>query len=325
LNPLDQPATVERLHRLAAQGLLSPDALDRAVALVKPVPAQVSRTRIELALVIVGGPALMSIVVSQGEGLRRLALLAAMGAVVLLVAAYGLLRGLDRPQGRAALAVAGALAGVPLLAAGQIYQPEAVQLLPAVAWVALLLTLALLSGSVALQVLLMGVLNATLFLAWNGQPSLFSLSAAAVTLWAVNGAWLVATSLPRLRRGGRPHWQRRVALAMTTVAGTAVLVFLPFKLVASGAVINLLTDVLAPAAVIVAGVFLVHQYRRREPDPVALTLMTACATLTATTMPLGLMFGLNFCTVPLLAMLVMLQLATAVLLLRRAARKGAAR
>ena len=324
MNPLDQPATVERLRRLAAQGLLSPDALDRAIALLQPSRGQVSRNRIELALVILVGPSLMFIVASQGEGLRRLGMLAAMGAVVLLIAAYGLLRGLDRPQGRAALIVAGALVGVPLLAAGQIYQPEAVQLLPFVAWFALLLTPALLAGSAALRVLLMGVLNVTLLLAWLGLPSLFTVSAAAATLWALNGAWLAAIELPRLRAGARPQWQRRVALSLTMVAGTAVLVFLPFKLVFYGLTINPLNDLLVPAGVIASGIALVNLYRQREPDPVALTLMVTCVTLTVTTLPTGLMFGLNFCTVPLLVMLAALQLATALLLLRRAARKAVA-
>ncbi len=215
-SPLNQPATPERLRILASEGVLSPEALERALYLtgVLPDAARWRRIASVMLLLLAAAFTLSGIIfffAYNWADMPRFAKFGLIELVLLTLVALAYYRGLDHIVGKASLLGAAVLVGALLAVFGQVYQSGADSY-------ALFLTWALLIGGwvaigrfVPLWLLFWGLLNLSLGLYWQQRlpydemylwQVLFVLNAICLFVWEIarhrTMKWLQPRWFPQL-------------------------------------------------------------------------------------------------------------------------------
>lgn len=200
---LDQSATPERLRLLASEGVLSPEALERALHLtgVLPDAARWRRVASVMLLLLAAAFTLSGIIfffAYNWADMPRFAKFGLIELVLLALVALAFYRGLDHIVGKVSLLGAAVLVGALLAVMGQEYQSGADSY-------ALFLTWALLIGGwvaigrfVPLWVLWWGLLNLSLGLYWE-QRLTYDEMGLWQTLFILNAAWLLWWEIARHR------------------------------------------------------------------------------------------------------------------------------
>ncbi len=265
-SPLDLSATPERLHALAQAGVLSPQALERALWLAVASPARPAWRRFLSAVLLgFGSLLLLSGVIYffayNWAALHRFGKLGLLLGAILAscVAAWRLGEGL---AGQFALLFAAVLVGPLLAVYGQAYQTGADPYGLFLGWALLVLPWVALARFGPLWLFLLLLLDTALFLYWvqilSGEGT-----ALIVMLAGLNGGAWVVHELLALRGvswlSGR--WLPRVLATMTMAPLLALgeyVVMLPRKADAwSGLALGLLV-------VVMVLVYLFHRYVRSE-------------------------------------------------------------
>lgn len=324
MDPLDQPATAERLRGLAAAGLLSPAELERALALAGHLPSPRAWARFAGAALLLAGAALLLAGIFfffayNWAELHRFAKFALIQAAVLAAAGYALWRGLERIDGQAALFAACALVGALLAVFGQVYQTGADSYALFLTWAVLIAAPTLLARSAPLWMLLMALLMLALNYGWEQRiadhwqlrdTARFALSAALLLGWELargrGAAWM------------RPPWYGRALLAVATFWACSLL----FSAISSGWYLTSgdVVYAIAPLAALGLGALAAWHYARVAPDLPALSVL-AIGAIAVATAQLSHWIGFDSAGgVLLLGLLVLAQVAGATLLLLRAAR-----
>lgn len=200
---LNQPATPERLRILASEGILSPEALERALHLtgVLPDAARWRRVTSVMLLLLAAAFTLSGIIfffAYNWADMPRFAKFGLIELVMLALVALAFYRGLDHIVGKVSLLGAGVLVGALLAVMGQEYQSGADSY-------ALFLTWALLIGGwvaigrfVPLWLLWWGLLNLSLGLYWE-QRLPYDEMGLWQTLFVLNAIWLLLWEMARNR------------------------------------------------------------------------------------------------------------------------------
>ncbi len=324
MHPLDQPATAERLRWLAAQGLLGPAALERALATAGHLPTPRAWSRfLSQALLVLGAALLLAgtffFFAYNWDGLHRFVKLGLLMGGVAATGGFALWRGLERSAGQVALFAACALIGALLAVFGQVYQTGADSFALFLSWAALIAAPALLARNAPLWLLLLALLNLSLSL-FLDQRVVAAASLLQPALFALNAAWAIGWELGRARAGawmGSP-WYMRVGLCVAAFWGTAtVLQLLTRGWVIIAGELPLLAGALAALAL---GGAAAYYYRWRSPDLPALSLLALCAIVLATAQVSEWIGWDDAGSFLALSALVSAQLIGATALLRRAAR-----
>ncbi|GAB4441607.1 MAG: hypothetical protein OHK0015_39100 [Chloroflexi bacterium OHK40] len=323
MDPLDQPASAVQVRRLAAGGLLGPAEAERALALAGVLPSPRAWVRFGAVALLVAGTALclaglFFFFAYNWADLHRFAKFALLQAAVLMTASYALWRGLERLDAQVALFAACALVGALLAVFGQVYQMGADSYTLFLSWAALIAIPTFLARNAPLWMLLVALLNLSLFFAWEqrlGAPgelrddALFALNALAVGVWAWargrGNAWM------------RPSAYERALFALATCCGSAVLLDVIEGSDPSVGVVAWL----APLAALALAAVAVTYYLRRAPDLVALSLLALAAIVVLTAQAWRWIGSDDAFGVLALGVLVLAQVAVATLLLLRAARR----
>lgn len=325
MNPLDQPATAARLRRLAAQGLIGPAALERALAAAGQLPAARDWSRfLSRALLLLGAALSLAGVffffAYNWDALHRFAKLGLLMGAVAATGGYALWRGLDAGAGQVALFAACVLIGALLAVFGQVYQTGADSFALFLSWASLIVVPTLLARNAPLWMLLLALLNLSLALfleqrtmiVWGEHPA---------ALFALNAAWVIGWELGRGRSGAwmRSPWYRRAGLAVAAFWGTAA----ALQLITRGWVVlagelALLAGALAAFAL---GGVAAYYYLRRSPDLPALSLLALCAIVLVTAQASEWLGWDDAGSFLALSALVIVQLIAAAALLLRAARR----
>jgi uncharacterized membrane protein len=221
-DPLELPATTARLRRLAHDGHLSADALDRALALAGHTSTLPDWRRfVDILLLLLGAALSLSGVffffAYNWADMPRLAKLGLIEGAIVLAVALAAYRGLSSLAGRVALLAAAVLVGALQAVFGQVYQTGADSYLLFLIWALLITGWVAIGGYAPLWLLLLALLNLSLGFYWI-QVLGASDTALYVALAALNAVWLLAWELAQ-RRGiawlsGR--WMPRV-VALTTI------------------------------------------------------------------------------------------------------------
>lgn len=330
MDPLDQPATAERLRRLAAGGLLSPAELELALARTGHLPAPRAWARFAGAALLLAGAALLLAGIFfffayNWADLHRFAKLALIQAAVLATGGYALWRGLARLDAQVALFAACALVGALLAVFGQIYQTGADSYTLFATWAALILLPTLLARNAPLWMLLVAVLHVALITVWEqrigGRSELrdsahFALAAALLIGWELargrGAAWM------------RPPWYGRALLVVAAGWGLSLI----FSAISQDWFLTGAEPgyVVAPLLALALGGAAIFYYRRVSPDLPALSLLALCAIVVVTVQVLNWVSWDNSLGILFLGGLVLAQVAAAtVLLLREARAMGVAR
>lgn len=324
MSSLELPATAERLRWLAGRGLLDAATLERALGAAGHLPTPRAWARFfSLTLLVVGAALAVAGVffffAFNWDGLHRFAKLGLLAGTVAITGALALWRGLERVEGQVALFAACALLGALLAVFGQVYQTGADAFLLFATWAALILVPTLLARNAPLWMLLLALLNLSLFL-YIEQRVVTGYSQRFVALFALNAVWTFGWELGRGRAGAwmASPWYRRAALTLAAGWGTLTLLqAITGRWFPNGAEPELLVGALA--ALVLGGVA-VYYYRWRAPDLPSLSLLALCA-ITLITAQLSEWIGwddaLSFLV---LSVFVVAQLVGASLLLVRAAR-----
>lgn len=324
MNPLDQPATAERLRWLAGQGQLRPAALERALDAAGHLPTPRAWARfLNLALLVLGATFTLAGVffffAYNWDGLHRFVKLGLLAGAVAATGGFAVWRGLERIEGQVALFAACALLGALLAVFGQIYQTGADSFLLFATWAALILAPTLLARNAPLWMLLLALLNLSLLI-FLEQRSALGYATRIAALFALNAAWVVGWELGRARAGAwmASPWYRRVGLVLAAGWGT----FTALQAITGDWLV--LADeppvlVGALAAVLLGGAAAFY-YRWRAPDLPTLSLLALCAIMLVTAQLSEWIGWDDAGGFLLLSAAVVAQLAVASLLLVRAAR-----
>ena len=217
-DPLDAPASPARLYGLAAQGHLSPAALDKALSLAGVIPDKRSWHRfISRMLLFLGAAFVLAGVIFffayNWAAMGRFLKFGLVEAGIVAAAAMAWHRGLDSLVGKVSLLVAAALVGPLLAVYGQVYQTGADPYGLFLAWAVFVVGWVVISAFPALWLLLLVLLNTAVILFWKqvldpyGESvamfeALFALNAAALAAWEwlawPRVAWLKGRWIPRL-------------------------------------------------------------------------------------------------------------------------------
>jgi len=221
-DPLELPATPARLRRLAHDGHLSADALDRALALAGYTPTLPDWRRfVDILLLLLGAALSLSGIffffAYNWADMPRLAKLGLIEGAIVLAVALATYRGLGSLAGRVALLAAAVLVGLLQAVFGQIYQTGADSYLLFLIWALLIAGWVAIGGYAPLWLLLLALLNLSLSFYWT-QVLGAADTALSLALAALNALWLLAWEFAQRRGiawlGGR--WMPRV-VALTTI------------------------------------------------------------------------------------------------------------
>lgn len=291
----------------------------------RPSPRRAVALSVGALLLLLAIIAILQAPSALGLSLHRFAELALLAGCALAPAGYAA-RGLAQAEGKAALFVACALVGLPLLRAAAIYQLEGYTFAVLLAWGLLCLIPAVLSGLAALWLLTLGLLNLGLFQLW-GSPTENGDFARPAALFGLNALWLITiwgAQAVDARRAA--PWLERAALALAAWFGVAAgysalsgIALLPSP---EQTAYLLATAPAAVGALAIASAAARRYLRRR--DLTALAVLVTGGTLAFILTPVIERWGLNFCTIPLLLLAAALVLCASALVTRRSRRQNGA-
>lgn len=223
-NPLEQPATAQKLYQLAQRQILSPQALDEALSRIGVIPGiSTWQVFIDKLLFILGSVFIIVGVVFffayNWYELHRFAKFAVLQLSVLGLVVLSVWQGLQRLEGNIALLMAALVVGVLLAVYGQVYQTGADSFELFATWVVLITPWVLVAGFAPLWLLAIILLNLSIILYW--QQMIAPIDAEAVELFlglfGLNGLALLAWEWGFQRRL-QGIWLARLLFAATLVA-----------------------------------------------------------------------------------------------------------
>lgn len=215
------------------------------------------------------------------DGMHRFVKLALPAVAVAVAGGFALWRGLERLEGQVALFVACALIGTLQAVFGQVYQTGANSFMLFASWAALIITPTLLARNAPLWMLLLALLNLSLFL-FLGQSSNIDTNLSFTAMFALNSGWLLGWELGRARAGTwmASPWYCRVGLALAAGWGTLITIqAITGGWTFSAGDLPLLGGTLA--ALLLGGVATFY-YRWRTPDLPALSMLALCTIILVT-------------------------------------------
>ncbi len=200
---LDQFATPERLRVLAAEGVLSPEALERALYLTGVLPnAARWRRVVSVMLLLLAAAFTLSGVIFffayNWADMPRFAKFGLIELVMLALVALAFYRGLDHIVGKVSLLGAAVLVGALLAVMGQEYQSGADSYALFLNWALLIGGWVAIGRFVPLWVLWWGLLNLSLGLYWQ-QRLPYDEMELSQTLFVLNAIWLFLWEIARHR------------------------------------------------------------------------------------------------------------------------------
>ena len=198
-NVLDQPASVERLRWLAEEGVLSPEALERALHLTGVLPDEARWRRVAsvMLLLLAAAFTLSGIIfffAYNWADMHRFAKFGLIEVVMLALVGLAFYRGLDHIVGKVSLLGAAVLVGALLAVMGQEYQSGADSYALFLTWALLIGGWVAIGGFVPLWLLGWGLVNLSLGLYWEQRlpydemllfETLFLLNAGCLLLWEI--------------------------------------------------------------------------------------------------------------------------------------------
>ncbi len=230
-DPLDLPATPERLRAIAAAGALPPETLDRALEIAaEPPGAEAWRRSLDLVLLALGSglfvAGLFFLLAWNWDSLGRLEKLSVPAAAVALAAGAAARLGVDRLAGKVLLTAASLLVGALLAVFGLVYQTGADPYGLFLAWAALILPWVLVARFPWLWLLLVALVDTSVIL-YAGQvldaETSEEVAWVALVLAGIDGgAWAAWEALG----GGRVPWM--AGRTTPWFLGTATLAALAF-------------------------------------------------------------------------------------------------
>jgi uncharacterized membrane protein len=196
-DPLDAPATMERLYALADAGLLTPGALARGLAFASgsPEPKRWQQFLSRVLLLLGAALVLAGIVYFFAFNWAKLGKFAKFGLIELGIVGSGVAAwklGVSRMSGQVALAFAAILVGPLLAVYGQTYQTGADPYELFLAWALIVTPIVAISRFPALWMVLVVLFDTTLILWWEQvvDPRKEELAIGLITALLNGAAWL---------------------------------------------------------------------------------------------------------------------------------------
>ena len=323
----DQPATRERLFRLAEAGRLSPEALERALRLAGHLPDRAAwRAVADRMLLLLGLAFLLTGIVFffayNWAAMPPFAKFALIEAGIMGAVATVWVKGLDRLAGQAALFVATVLVGAFLAVFGQVYPTGADVYELFLTWTALITVWVVAGRAPALWLLWLALVNATIIAYWTEVYDPFLRRPAALTLllFALNAGATAAWEAGAARGAA---WMRGRWLPDLTAAAALVCLVIPVLEVVSrhfrfGGDPWRMAAPLVYAAAVAFGLWF-YRKRRRDLFLLAALLLSLIIVVTAA---LGEVWGTEDWMALVLGLIVLAQSAAAAAWLRKVAREG---
>ncbi len=324
---LDQPATRERLFRLAEAGRLSPEALERALRLTGHLPDRAAwRAFADRMLLLLGLAFLLTGIVFffayNWASMHRFVKLGLIEAVLAGAAATAWIKGVDRLAGQAALFVAAVMVGAFLAVFGQVYPTGADVYELFLTWTALIAVWVAVGRSPALWLLWLVLVNATILAYWTEvfDPELRRPAALTLLLFALDAGATAAWEAGAARGAA---WMRGRWLPGLTATAALVCLVIP--------VLDLISRhfhfggdpwrMAAPLVYAAAVAFGLWFYRAKRRDLLLLAMLLV-SLIVVVTAALAEVWGVEEWTALLLGLIVLAQSAAAAAWLRKVAREG---
>ncbi len=213
---LDLPPTAENLRHLAKTGVLSTEALGRALKIINDTPDAAGWVRfLKVLLLVLGAGCTVSGIffffAFNWVSMHRFLKLGLLETAVLISVGLAFWCGLDRFSGKIALSGAGLIVGALLALYGQVYQTGADSYQLFLGWALLITGWVLVSKFTPLWFVWILLFNLSLAFYWMqmvGNPSgklylgLFLLNGGAILIWEITHdqgvTWLKSRWTPRL-------------------------------------------------------------------------------------------------------------------------------
>lgn len=213
---LDSPSTAEFLRQLAKHGVLSTEALARALKIINDAPDKAGWARfLNVLLLVLGAGFTVSGIffffAFNWASMHRFFKIGLLEIAVLAVVVLAFERGLSRFSGKIALSVAGLIVGALLAVYGQVYQTGADSYQLFLSWALLITGWVLISKFTPLWFVWIVLFNLSLAFYWvqivgdiNSKLylSMFLLNGSAILIWEIIHArgvnWLKSRWTPRL-------------------------------------------------------------------------------------------------------------------------------
>lgn len=195
-DPLDMPATPNRLYLLAQKNCLPADALDYALKFTNVTPDKRAWQRfIDRSLLSLGTALLLTGIIFffayNWAEMHRLAKFGVIEGGILILAVFAAWQGLNHFAGKITLLAVSTLLGVLLAVYGQVYQTGADAFSLFLTWAILITPWVILSNFAPLWLLLILLLNLSLSLFWI-QVIDISYNKLFLLMFGLNGLFLVA-------------------------------------------------------------------------------------------------------------------------------------
>lgn len=215
-NPLDLPPTAEKLRRLAKDGVLNVEALERVLKIIDYTPNTAGWERfLNVLLLVLGAGFTISGIffffAFNWANMNRFFKLGLLEVAVLVTVGLAFWRGLDRLSGKIALGAAGLIVGALLAVYGQVYQTGADSYQLFLLWALLITGWVLISKFTPLWFVWVLLFNLSLAFYWVQIVGdidsklylwMFLLNGSAILIWELTHArgidWLKSRWTPRL-------------------------------------------------------------------------------------------------------------------------------
>jgi len=314
---LDQPATPPRLRLLASEGVLSREALERALHLTGVLPDAARWLRVvSVMLLLLAAAFTLSGVIFffayNWADMPRFAKFGLIELVMLALVALAFYRGLDHIVGKVSLLGAAVFVGALLAVLGQVYQSGADSYALFLTWALLIGGWVVIGRFLPLWLLWWGLLNLTLGLYWQ-QRLPYDETVLWQTLFVLNAVWLFLWEIARNRT---MNWLQSRWFPQLIGLATFVMIMIPTLEVIWG---NRDNSVMLSAPLLYGGFVLatIFFYSRRLHDLFMLTVCAFSLIVIFTSIVTESINSSGFGVYLLLSLLVMGQAAVAVNLLMR--------